>query len=150
MDGGSYFSDVDIIQHTNFLLLAAHDTTTSAINNIIMYSAQNTLWQDQFHQECNNLNKANIDYDDLEKLDVIDRAFQEVIRLAPPAALATRRTIRNCEIGGFKVPANTMLFLPLVFNHRDSRYWQNPDDFDPDRFYLNVQNINNIYLCLSL
>jgi cytochrome P450 len=134
LDDGTYFSEADIVAHASFLLFAAHDTTASVLNHLIMYTAQDTSWQQRMRDEVEALGKDELEYDDLEKLEVIDRCFHECLRLHPSVPLMTRRTINECEIGGYTVPPNTMLFLPPMFNQRDARYWTNPDAFDPDRF----------------
>jgi cytochrome P450 len=133
-DQGNYFPDEDIIGHAAFLLFAAHDTTTSVLNHIIMYTSQHPEWQTKMRDECVALGKDNIEYEDLEKMVMVDRVFHESLRLRPSVPLMTRRTINECEIDGVRVPANTMVFVPNISHHRDPKYWTNPEAFDPDRF----------------
>ena len=45
-----------------------------------------------------------------------------------------RRTLRDFEWQGKLIPANTVLSMPSIVNHRNPEYWTNPDQFDPDRF----------------
>ncbi len=56
------------------------------------------------------------------------------MRLHPPVPMAMRRTIRDTELDGLRVPAHTVLHLPMMINQRDPRWWTDPDAFDPDRF----------------
>ncbi|OWA50099.1 putative Cytochrome P450 2U1 [Hypsibius exemplaris] len=37
-------------------------------------------------------------------------------------------------IDGFTIPKGSMLAANLYSIHRDTRWWTNPDDFDPTRF----------------
>jgi cytochrome P450 len=133
-ESGNYFDDRDLIAHAAFLLFAAHDTTTSVLNHLVMYSAMDSKLQQRIRDEVKSFNKAAPDYDDLDNMGFLDNCFHEVLRMHPSVPLMTRRTIRECEIGGYRVPANTMLWLPPIFNHTDPRYWSNPETFDPDRF----------------
>ena len=45
-----------------------------------------------------------------------------------------RRTINEVEMGGHRIPANTILFIPPLFTHNMSEWWTDPQKFDPDRF----------------
>src|SRR5690606_10508517 len=131
-EDGSYFPDELIIPQASFLLFAAHDTTTSVLNHMIYYSAMHPEWQQKMREEVQALNKPYLEYDDMDKLQVIDRVFNESLRLRPSVSFQARRTIRECEIGGHQIPADTMVFMSPIHNHRDPQYWSNPDQFDPD------------------
>ena len=131
---GQYFSDLEIIQHIVFLLFAAHDTTTSALTHMMMYLGRNQPLQDQLRQQSLDLAKDCIDFDDQGRLPLLDLCMMEVLRLHPPVPTMNRRTTVETEFGGFRIPANTLLILPSSYNQRDSKYWTNPDEFDPLRF----------------
>lgn len=131
---GDYFSDADIVNQAVFLLFAAHDTTTSAISNIVCYSTRYPAWQQRMRDEARALGKAELDYEDLESREYTDRIFREVLRLYPSVPLLTRRTTCDCELGGQRIPAHTVLLIPTSYNQRLEAYWTHPQDFDPDRF----------------
>jgi len=133
-ENGEFFSDAEIIPHLSFLFFAAYDTTTTALSNMIMHLAQRQDLQERYRAESQALGEKQLDFDDLAQLVGIDNAFHEALRLYPSASLYMRRTIRECELGGYKIPANTVLFMPPVFNHRMAEWWDNPAEFDPDRF----------------
>ena len=133
-DEGNLFKKELIIPQASFLLFAAHDTTTSVLNHIMYYTAMNPQWQGKMRDECISLGKDQIDYEDLEKMDMVDRVFNESLRLRPSVAFFARRTINACEIEGVQVPADTMIFLSSVLNQRNPEFWTNPEMFDPDRF----------------
>ena len=133
-ENGDYFSDAEIIPHLSFLFFAAYDTTTTALSNLVMHLAQRPDLQERYRAESRALGKAQASFDDLNQLTGIDNAFHESLRLYPSASIYMRRTIRECEIGGYLIPANTVLFMPPVFNHRMAEWWDKPEAFDPDRF----------------
>jgi len=133
-EAGTYYPDDMIIPQAAFLLFAAHDTTTSALNHIMYYTSIYPEWQEKVRQESLALNKPFLEFEDLDKLPTLDRIFNECLRLRPSVAFLARRTINECEIGGHRIPADTMLFLTPIHNHRDPQYWTNPEQFDPDRF----------------
>jgi cytochrome P450 len=133
-ENGEYFPDQDLAEHLTFLMFAAHDTTTSALSHLIMLLGQHPEIQHQVREEILGLNKDCLDYEDLEKLPYTEQAFLESLRLYPSVSMMTRRTIRECEMGGYRLPPHTVLSLPPRYNHTMKQYWDKPMSFDPDRF----------------
>lgn len=133
-ENGEYFSDQEIVQHMAFLLFAAHDTTTSVLLSMVRHLGENQALQQRIRAASVAIGKPTLDYADLDAMVDLDNAFHEALRLYPSVSLMTRRTIQACELAGFELPANTMVFLPNMYNHRDPAWWSNPETFDPDRF----------------
>lgn len=135
-EDGNYFSDEDIIRHMTFLLFAAHDTTTSALSHVMYHLSQNKELQQRIRDEVQTIggDKDMLDYEDLDKLELCDAAIKEALRMHPSVQMQQRRTINECEIGGYTVPANTILFLTQGPHHENAELWTNPGTFDPDRF----------------
>lgn len=133
-ENDALFGEEDIIPHAAFLLFAAHDTTTSVLSHMAMYLARYPEWQERLRAESRALGKPQLAYEDMEALPGMDLCFQECLRLHPSVPMMARRTTVDLELGGYPVPAQTMLFMPASFNQRDARYWTDPDSFDPLRF----------------
>jgi cytochrome P450 len=70
----------------------------------------------------------------MPKLTKTYDAFREVLRLHPPVRAIPRRTLKDTEIHGFKVPAQTPVWITPDVNHRDETIWSDPWTFDPSRF----------------
>lgn len=64
---------------------------------------------------------------------LIDAAFNETLRLAPPVAAWRRLTERDVEIGGKAVPAKSHLLLHLGSTGHDADKWPDADSFRLDR-----------------
>lgn len=131
---GSYFSDQEIVDHASFLLFAAHDTTTSTLTHLMYYLAKIPEWQQRLRQEALSLNKPQLEYEDLSAVPQMDNAFHESQRLHPSVNVLVRRSIRDCELAGHHIPADTMIFQIPIFTNRMADYWSDPHGFDPDRF----------------
>lgn len=133
-EDGNFWSDEDIVPQASFLLFAAHDTTTSALCHMIYHTAKQPEWQERLREESRALGKPYLEYEDIDKMEGLELVFKECLRLHPSVSMMTRRTTKECEIGGHRVPANTMLFIPVGYNHRMPQFWKNPEQFDPERF----------------
>jgi cytochrome P450 len=127
-------TEEELIDHLSLLFFAGYDTTTTTLLHMLMHLGRDQKLQEQLREESRALGKAQPDYDDLEKLKGIHHAFQETLRLYPATPFTLRGTAKECELGGYRIPANTLLFIPSIVNHTLPEYWNNPLEFDPGRF----------------
>ena len=124
----------ELIDHLSLLFFAGYDTTTTTLLHMLMHLGLDQELQDQLREESKALGIYDVAYDDLERLEGIHNAFQETLRLYPATPFTLRGTAKTCEMGGYEIPANTMLFIPSIVNHTLPEYWTNPQKFDPSRF----------------
>lgn len=131
---GELYSDKVIADHMIFLLLAAHDTTTSALTMGSYYLARHPEWQERLRAEVDALGRS-VAWEDIGGgVPLLEQTFHEVLRMHPPVPQLMRRTIRETELGGFPIPADSMVAISPIFCHRMPEYWKEPHAFDPDRF----------------
>jgi len=62
-DDGNHFSDQDIVDHIIFLMMAAHDTTTSSLSSVCYALSKNSEWQDKLRAEIENIDEDHLSYD---------------------------------------------------------------------------------------
>ncbi|WP_031075852.1 cytochrome P450 [Streptomyces sp. NRRL WC-3742] len=72
--------------------------------------------------------------DDLPRLRYLRAFFQEVLRLYPSVWTLSRSPIEDDEIGGYRIPAGSQVFISPYLMHRHPAYWPNPEGFRPERF----------------
>jgi cytochrome P450 len=60
--------------------------------------------------------------------------IQESMRLYPPIWAVTREAVKDDEIGGYHIPAKSMIALSPYLMHRHPDHWESPEAFDPERF----------------
>ncbi len=143
---GESFSDEDVINHMIFLLMAAHDTITSATTTLIYFLACNPEWQEKIRSEGLDLGADKIEYDDLEKLKILEACFDEALRLYPPVPMIPRRTVNDVEFKGRTIPAHTLVYVNTFNTHRMDQYWSRPNEFDPSRFLERQEHKQHPYL----
>jgi cytochrome P450 len=61
-------------------------------------------------------------------------AIKDAMRLYPPAYALGRRSETENEIGGYSIPAGACIVVSQSATHRDPRFWDDADAFDPTRF----------------
>ncbi len=133
-EDGNKFSDEDIVSHMIFLMMAAHDTSTSASTTMVYHLAANPEWQDRCRDESDRLGDGPLDIEALEKLEALDLVMNESIRMVTPVQWAMRQAVRDTDLLGFYIPAGTNVIAYPGLNHRLPEIWTDPMKFDPDRF----------------
>ncbi|MET9544768.1 cytochrome P450 [Streptomyces sp. NPDC006627] len=86
------------------------------------------------HEIDTVLGERSVRFEDLPHLPYCLQVFKEAMRLYPPAAVIPRQAIKDTVVGGYAVPAGTMVFLNAFSLHRNPDVFADPERFDPDRF----------------
>jgi len=135
-ESGNYFSDKCIVANIKNLIFASHDTASSAVCNVLMHLADNPDYQQQVREECLKAadSQGFVPYEKFADMEVFDLCFDETLRLHPPISIMPRKTIRECELGGYTIPANTHVYVSAYQIHHDPQWYKDPNTFDPTRF----------------
>lgn len=135
---GELFSDEDVINHIIFVLMAAHDTSTITLSNMMYQLAKHPAWQQRLREQSQALQKvkgkAVLDFGDLEKLSDMDLVMKEGLRLCAPVPMMPRVATRDIDYKGFTIPKGHMVAASPWLNHYLPEYWTEPMAFDPERF----------------
>jgi len=133
-DDGARFTDADVVDHMIFLMMAAHDTTTSTLTSMTYELARHPEWQDRLREESLALGKEHVDFDDLETLTGLGWAMKETIRRYPPLPVIPRVATESFEWDGYRIPADAMVVVSPIHTHHMEEWWPDPFTWDPERF----------------
>jgi cytochrome P450 len=117
-DDGSLMPEQEVLDAIIFLLVAAHDTMSSALTSCIWFLAREPGWSSELRAE---LKASGIDSGaqaGLARLPLMSMFFKEAVRLNPPAPVVWRRALREVILCGHRVPAGTMVGTNLTVSHR--------------------------------
>ncbi|PSR94944.1 Cytochrome P450 82C4 like [Actinidia chinensis var. chinensis] len=79
---------------------------------------------------------------DIANLNYLQAIVKETLRLYPPAPLSgPREAIEDCRVGGYDIKKGTRLIVNLWKLQRDSRIWDDPNEFKPERFLSDHANV---------
>ncbi|GJU97221.1 cytochrome P450 [Tanacetum coccineum] len=71
----------------------------------------------------------------LSNLRYLDAVVKETFRLHPPLPLLIGRCpSESCNVAGYTVPKGANVYVNVWAIHRDPQYWDNPLEFNPNRF----------------
>ncbi len=133
-EAGEQFSDEDVINHMIFVLMAAHDTTTITLTNMMYYLGKHPAWQERLREESRTLGSNPLRWEDLEKLEGIGLVMKESMRLCAPVPVIPRRMTRDTEFRGHLLPKGVMVAVSPYLTHYLPDAWSKPERFDPERF----------------
>jgi cytochrome P450 len=133
-ESGELFSDDDVVNHMIFVLMAAHDTSTITLTNMIYQLAVNPEWQERLREESRQLGSERLSFDDLDRLTGMTLVMKETLRVCPPVPIIPRLAVNDCEFKGYQIKKGSMVAVSPWFTHYQSELWSNPTRFDPERF----------------
>ena len=132
---GARMDDEQLREQVLTLLLAGYETTSNALSwTWYLLSQHPAVFQAMRAEARQVLGSRQPIYSDLPDLSYTRNVFQEGIRLYPPAWVLGRRAIQDDAVGGFRIPAGTIIAISPYTVHRHLDFWENPEQFDPDRF----------------
>jgi cytochrome P450 len=74
--------------------------------------------------------------DDFQKLKYCEAIVKEVSRVYPVVTSITRYIDKPSEIAGYQWPADTLFRVNIDAIHDDKDYWEEPNEFNPDRWMV--------------
>ena len=77
-----------------------------------------------------------VDESNVKNLPYLQAVVKKTLRLYPPLPMTTRKCRQSCKIGGFEIPQETMVLINLYGIMRYPNLWNNPNEFQPERFLV--------------
>jgi cytochrome P450 len=114
---------------------AGHETTAHGLAWMYYLLSQHPAARERMEAEVDAVLAGRVPTnDDVEELPWTRACFEEAMRLYPPVWHVQRVPIEDDVVGGYRLPAGTLVFVSIWSTHRDPGVWDNPAGFDPRRF----------------
>lgn len=131
-DSGVGMSDKQIRDEALTLFLTAFDTTSIALTWTWYLLSQNAKAEAELHEELDRVLQGRLPtLDDYPQLKFTRMVFSESLRMFPPIYLIARQALEDFSISRYIVPRGTIILMSPYLIHRDSRFHQNPEQFNP-------------------
>ena len=120
------------------IFLAGHETTANALTWTFYLLSQHPEVEykliDEIASVIGTENRA-VTFDDVPKLKYTEKVLMEAMRLYPPSWAIGRQTVSNYILNDkYTIPAGSVVILSQYLAHHDSRYFQDPERFYPERW----------------
>lgn len=113
-----------IVRIITDLVLAAGDTTAYSMEWILYLISKNPTIQERLHRDLRSGSISSLP----------KNIIRESLRLYPVAPFLTRFLPEDANIQGYHIAKNTLVILSIYTSGRDKRYFEEPDEFRPDRW----------------
>lgn len=132
------FDDDMLAAQVFVFFTAGFDTTSSATSYTLHEIAYNPEEQKKIQEDIDCvLAKHNnkLSYDAVKEMQYLEWAFMEGLRIFPPGGFLLRGCEQTCLLDvNLTVDAGTRIVIPIRGLHHDPKYWDNPEEFRPERF----------------
>jgi cytochrome P450 len=128
------FTGKKILSQVKTMIFAGHETTANVITWSFYFLALHPKWQEKIFNEFREKKFVIGKEEDLEQFIYLNLFLKEVLRMRPPAWSFGRVAISHDKIHGEDIfPGDLISISPFLIHHHPD-YWENPEDFNPERF----------------
>jgi cytochrome P450 len=129
-------SDKQLRDELITLFIAGHETTALALTWAFYLLSQHPQIAAQIAATVRQaLGERAPTLADLPNLKAAEGVVKESMRLYPPLwSIAGRLVLQECELGGYRIPKDSVIFLSPWAMHRNPRYFTDPQGFRPERW----------------
>jgi cytochrome P450 len=134
-DDGARMTDMQLRDEVTTMLIVGHETTATAMTWAWLLLGRNPGVAEQVCEEVDRvLGDRAPTFEDLAELTYTHHVFEEVIRYYPPFWRFTRQARADSKVMGYDIPGGTVMIISPYLVHRNTRFWNDPDTFEPARF----------------
>jgi len=109
---GLGMADSEIRDELLTMFIAGHDTTAFSLSFTLYLLAKHTAVQQKLKEEVNSVLKGGaITFEKLKGMSFLKAVINESLRMYPSVWTLARQAIAEDEIGGYKIPKNSFMFL---------------------------------------
>ena len=141
-DTGRALSDLDICNDLIAFIFAGHDTTATTLAFTLWTLGRHPEIQNRVAEEVAAIEDRPLTPADVSQLGYTSQVISEALRLCPPVPIAGRAATRDIHVDGYRVEAGSMVLVGTFGMQRDPALWDNPLEFNPDRF--SPDNVNEM------
>ena len=135
-DGRRRMTAEEIWDEALTFFIAGYDTIATAMMWTWYLLSQHPEVEARLHAEVDEVLAAGgpARFDDLSRLTYTEKVLSESMRIYPPTWRLVRRAIRDFPVGDHVIPAGGLVVVCQYAMHRSTRYYPEPEKFDPERF----------------
>jgi cytochrome P450 family 135 len=123
-EDGSAMSDRELRDQLMTLLAAGHETTATAL-----------AWAfDLLFRAPAKLERLRAEVSDGDGHDYLDAVIEETLRVRPVVPFIGRELLEPAELGGYELPAGTVVMPAIYLAHTRPDVYPDPYEFRPERF----------------
>ncbi|MES2854959.1 MAG: cytochrome P450 [Bdellovibrionota bacterium] len=125
----------ELVDEVLTLIGGGHETTALALTFTFHLLAENPEWMEKVQREIDVvLGNKSMSEVSVKDFVVMGKVFHESLRLYAPAPVIARNVVEEDQIGGFNIPKNTLVLVPIWAVQRNPQFYKDPTVFQPQRW----------------
>ncbi|GMW01129.1 MAG: cytochrome P450 [Candidatus Hydrogenedentota bacterium] len=134
-DDGHSMTDLQVRDEAVTIFLAGHETTANILGWTWYNIARNPEVEARIHTEVDAVIPKGLPaFEAFAQLPYTRDVFSEALRMYPPVYLVGRQAMRTTTVGPYRIPKWSIILISQFFMHRDPRFWDRPNEFEPSRW----------------
>ncbi|WP_439131250.1 cytochrome P450 [Polaribacter sp.] len=134
-EDGSAMEEKQLMDEILILFVAGHETTSNSLTFTSQLLAQHPEWQERIFKEAKTLNENTDDLMDIvAQSKICQQVIEESMRLYPPAYFIDRLNYKTDTYNNIEIKPQSDLLFSIYEIHRHPKLWENPEEFQPERF----------------
>uniref|UniRef100_A0A6B2L2C7 Cytochrome P450 n=1 Tax=Arcella intermedia TaxID=1963864 RepID=A0A6B2L2C7_9EUKA len=129
-------SDSELLDLCLTFMVAGHETTSMALSWTMHALSKHPEVERKCREEIVRVlgEDGEVTKENISQLVYLGQTLNESLRLFAPVPVVARKVEKDVELGGYQIPKGcTVVVSPSVL-HRNKKYWDNPEKFDPERW----------------
>jgi cytochrome P450 family 135 len=123
-EDGSTLEDREIRDEILTMIMAGYETTTSG-----------SAWAlERLLRSPDQLARLTAEVEGGADDTYMDAVIKETLRARPVVPVVARHVTQQVELGGYTIPAGSILMVSIFLVHSDPETYPEPDEFRPERF----------------
>ena len=128
-------SDEEVRDEAYAQIMAGHETVANTMTWCFFHISRNPAVRARLEREVDEVLKGRLPLPtDYMRLVYARAVFDETLRLSPPLYILGRRAIKDCVIGGYRIPRGTIVQPMIRAPHLEDKYYPQADEFKPERW----------------
>lgn len=135
-------NDTELMANAITFFLDGFETSSISMAFILLELSRNKRVQDKLRREIEDAEEEGpLTMDSIAEMQYMDLVIYEALRLNPVVSALAKKSLSDCEMALtedaeslFRIPAQTTIIIPVLDIHRDSRNYEDPLEFIPERF----------------
>jgi cytochrome P450 len=136
-------SDKQVRDEVMTIFIAGHETTANALTWTFYLLSQHPDVEKKLQNEIdsvlaisngNNGESKIPSTEDIPKLQYTEKVLRESMRVYPPVWTMGRYVENDYCVGKYTIPAGSSILMSQYVMHNNTRYYENPEQFNPDRW----------------
>jgi len=128
-DSGHSLSQEQLRDEISTIFMAGHETTAQTLSWIFYHLAKYPMVYEKLVKEADMaITEPASNFPETRKV------IEETLRLYPPVWVMARKSLQDDTVSGFQLPKGSTVLINVYGMHRNPKFWNDADQFDPEHF----------------